>query len=275
MILSGTKIAKNIYKELREKVILMPEKPKLQVILVWENSPSMRYIKQKKKWCDFIGYEFELKEFWNQVSEAELIKCIESSNQDISIHGILVQTPLPAHIYTQKILNSIDPKKDVDWFHPYNQGKVVIGDKSGLEPCTPAGIIELISHVEKSIGGKYIVIVGRSNIVGKPLANMCINLGATVSICNSQTKDLIRYTKKADILIVATGKPKLISKDMIKEEALIIDVGFSVVDGKIWWDCDFDIIQKTHTITPNPGWIWPMTVSFLMKNILKAYYLQK
>lgn len=274
MIIDGKKIALWIYDELKEKVQWLSEKPTMAIFLVGENSPSLRYIKQKKKWAEFIGYGFQLFEFPTSVSEETLIQKITELNQDANIHGIMVQTPLPSHIHTQKIIDTIHPLKDIDGFHAINQGKVVLGDTSGLPPCTPAWIMELLHKEQIKLEGKHIVIVGRSNIVGKPLANMCINGGATVTVCNSKTPHLSSFTRLADIIIVATGKPRLLTQEMVKSDAIIIDVGFSVVDGKIFGDSDFSSLVERHQITPNPGGVWPMTVAFLMKNVLKAFTLQ-
>lgn len=274
MILDGRTIAKKIYTVLREEVSVLKTKPSMAIILVWENSPSLRYIKQKRKWAEFIGYGFQLFEFPSTVQENEIIKKIREINSDTTIHGVMVQTPLPSHIPTQKIIDTIDPQKDIDGFHAINQWKVVLGDTSWLPPCTPAWIMELFKQGSIEIQGKHIVIVGRSNIVGKPLANMCINAGATVTVCNSKTQDLKKYTLMADVVVMATGSPKLLKKEMIKDDAIIIDVWFSVIWWEIVGDADFKNLVDTYKITPNPGWVWPMTVAFLMKNVLKAYRLQ-
>ncbi len=275
MILDGRIIAKKIYTALKEEVSKLEIRPNMAIILVWENSPSLRYIKQKKKWAEFIGYEFQLFEFLNTVQEDEIISKIQEINADTRIHGVMVQTPLPSHISTQKIINTIHPLKDIDGFHAVNQWKIVLWDSSWLPPCTPAGIMELFHHETIEIQGKHIVIVGRSNIVGKPLANMCINAWATVTVCNSKTQDLRKYTLLGDIVVMATGSPQLLKKDMVKDSAIIIDVGFSVIGGEILGDADFKHLVDTHMITPNPGGVGPMTVAFLMKNVLKAYSLQQ
>jgi methylenetetrahydrofolate dehydrogenase (NADP+) / methenyltetrahydrofolate cyclohydrolase len=274
MIIDGRQIAKKIYIELKSEVEKLNQKPCLAIILVWENSPSLRYIKQKRKWAEFIGYDFQLFEYPLDVSENTILEKIQALNNDSHIHGVMIQTPLPPYIHAQKIIDTIDPNKDIDGFHAINQWKIVLWDHSWLPACTPAGIIEILKHENIDLVWKYVVIVGRSNIVGKPLANMCINAWATVTVCNSKTPQIETFTQSADIVVMAAGSPKLLKKDMIDEKTIVIDVGFSVVDGEILGDADFKNIHEHNTITPNPGWVGPMTVAFLMKNVLKAYNIQ-
>ena len=274
MRIDGKKIAREIYKKLKEDTWELRPRPSMCIILVGKNSPSLRYVKQKRKWADYLGYTFELIEYSNDVSEEILKNKILELNADSHIHGIMVQTPLPNHICPQIVIDTIDSNKDIDGFSAINQGKILIGDKTWLAACTPAGIMEIFESEKIDIVGKHIVIIGRSNIVWKPLANLCINAWATVTICHSKTLDISLYTRQADILIVATGKPKLIQENMLKKEAIVIDVGFSVVDGEILWDTDFHTIEKNHRITPNPGWVGPLTVAMLMKNVYKAYQIQ-
>lgn len=276
MILSGKIVAEKIYQDLKEKIAGEVNKPKLAVILVGKNSPSLRYIKQKQKWAEFVGIDFELINFDDSVSETEILDTIKKLNNDNTIDGFMVQTPLPKHIDVQKVILAIDPKKDVDGFHPVNQGKIVVGDNSGLPACTPAGVLELCKYYDIELTGKNIVIIGRSNIVGKPLSNLLINKQATVTVCNSKTKDIASFTKNADIVITALWVPHFLKKEMIGEKTIVIDVGFSVIDGKIYGDADFESISSQgNNITPVPGWVGVLTVAGLMKNTFQAFSQKK
>lgn len=276
MILDGKIVAQKIYEDLKNEIQILEKKPKLSVILVGKNSPSLRYINQKQKWAEFVGIDFELINFDDDVSEEILLTTIEKLNKDESVDGFMVQTPLPKHIDLEKVINSIDSRKDVDGFSPVNQGKIVIGDKSWLPACTPAGVIELCKYYNIKLVWQNIVIIGRSNIVGKPLANLLINIGATVTICNSKTKNIESITKTADIVITAMWAPKFLKAHMISKNTKVIDVGFSVIDGKIYGDADFeDIILHENDITPVPGWVWVLTVAMLMTNTLQAYKNKK
>ncbi len=272
MIIDWKKIALEIYDELKEKIKNSNKKYSLKAILVWKNSPSLRYIKQKEKWASYVWIDFELLNFADNISEEALLNEIEKLNNDKNTTAFIVQLPLPKHINTQKIINKISYKKDADWFSPINLWKLVLWDKSALMSCTPAWIIELLQRYNIEIEGKNIVVIWRSNIVWKPLANLLINAWATVSICNSKTKNINFYTKNADIIIVATWKKHLLKVDMINKNSVIIDVWFSVLDWKIYWDCDFENIERNwNLITPVPGWVGPMTVAMLMKNTIKAW----
>jgi len=276
MILDGKIVAQEIYNDLKKEIEKLSQKPKISVILVGKNSPSLRYINQKQKWAKFVGIDFELIHFDDGVSQETLLFTIEKLNQDESVDGFMVQTPLPKHIDLEKVIIAIDAKKDVDGFSPVNQGKIVIGDKTWLPACTPAGVIELCRYYNIILEGQNIVIIGRSNIVGKPLANLLINKAATVTVCNSKTKNIENFTKNADIVITAMGVPKFLKASMIQKTTTIIDVGFSVIDGKIYGDADFEsIISQENDITPVPGWVWVLTVAMLMKNTLQAYKNKK
>ncbi|ATU05784.1 hypothetical protein BKN14_05120 [Candidatus Gracilibacteria bacterium HOT-871] len=276
MLINGREIAENIYNELKKEISELSQKPKMAVILVGENSPSMRYIEQKKKWADFVGIDFELINYPTNVSEKEVLGKIKSLNNDEKIHGFMVQLPLPKHINEKKVLNAINPKKDIDGFHPKNQGKVLIGDKTGFVPCTPAGVMEILNYLKINLESKVVTVIGRSNIVGKPTTSLLINAGATVISCNSKTKHLRRYTTISDIVIVAAGKPELLKVDMIKFGGIVIDVGFTVIDGKVYGDADTELINIVgNKITPVPGGVGVLTVCMLMKNVLKAFKLQK
>lgn len=276
MILDGKKVAEHIYNHLKQEISQEMMKPKLWAVLVGNNPSSLRYIKQKQKWAEYVWIDFELFHFEENISEKELLKVVHTLNIDQKIHWYIVQLPLPKEIDEKKIINSISPEKDVDGFHPINQGKIVIGDTSGMAPCTPAGMIELLNYYNIEIIGKNIVIIGRSNIVGKPIANLLINIGATVTICNSKTKNIEFYTKNADIIITAMGVPKFLTIEKINSQCVIVDVWFTVIDDKIYGDADFEnILHQGNAITPVPGWVGALTVAMLMSNTLKAYKNQK
>lgn len=275
MILDGTKIKKEILEDLKEEVSKLSEKPKLVVIQVGNNESSNIYINQKIKMCHFIGYDHEHVKLDENITNNEIISIIDKLNDDEKVHGILVQMPLPKHLDDKVIQNRINVYKDVDGLTDINNGKLV-HQKAALYPCTPSGIIELLRRYNIDLEGKETVILGRSILVGKPLANMLINENATVTICHSKTKDISFHTKRADILISAIGSPKKITADMVKEGAVVVDVGITKVDSQIYGDIDFDNVkEKTSYITPVPGGVGQMTVALLAKNILKAYKLQK
>ena len=245
--------------------------PGLAVILVGDDPASKIYVGNKKKACDEVGFnsfEYILPE---STEQGKLISLIEKLNADPSVHGILCQLPLPKHIDEREIIAAISPKKDVDAFHPVNVGKIMIGDYDFL-PCTPAGVMELIHSAGISVAGKKCVVVGRSNIVGKPMAMLLLHENGTVTICHSKTKDLAKECREADILVAAVGRAKLITADMIKEGAVVIDVGMNRDEnGKLCGDVDFaEAEKKASYITPVPGGVGPMTIAMLMRNTLTA-----
>ena len=275
MILNGRAIAKDIYSQIQKEVETLKTPPTLGVILAGNNPASLSYIKQKKKWAEKIGIGFKLFPFQSDISEQALLEETEKLNTDSSISGYIIQLPLPKHINTDKVINAINPEKDVDGFHPINQGKILIWDHSGFAPCTPAGIMTLFKSQNIEVMWKKVVILGRSNIVGKPIALLLINAGATVTSCNSKTPDISHYTKTADIVICATGVPGLLKKTDITNEAVIIDVWFWVVDGEIVGDAEYESIEQNgNLITPVPGGVGPMTVALLMQNTLTAHKRQ-
>ena len=244
----------------------------LAVVIVGNNPASQVYVKNKIRACENVGFYSENIELDENISEKELLQEIDKLNKNDRINGILVQLPLPAHINELKIIDSISPEKDVDGFHVSNIGKMVIGDETGFLSCTPYGIMQLLEEYKIEISGKDAVIIGRSNIVGKPMALMLIQKGATVQICNSRTKDLRKKLNEADIIIVAAGVPKLLKKEDVKEGAVVIDVGINRVDGKICGDVDYEeVAEKTSYITPVPGGVGPMTIASLIKNTFKSY----
>lgn len=269
-IIDGKHISNVVKDELVSQVEDLKEKgihPGLAVVLVGDNPASKIYVGSKKKSCEQIGIKSFSYEMPDQVSEKEVLDLILTLNKDEAVHGILVQLPLPQHIDEQKVLLAIDPKKDVDGFHPMSVGALVVGAE-GFVSCTPAGIIELLKRYQVEIEGKHCVVVGRSNIVGKPISMLLLKEHGTVSICHSRTKDLGQIVKQADIIVAAVGVPQLITQDMIKKGAVIIDVGMNRLDnGKLCGDVDFEgCIEKASLITPVPGGVGPMTIAMLMKN---------
>lgn len=271
MIINGRKIADTIYNDLKIEIKSLGKKPTLWAILVWENTASKMYIRQKQKWADFVGIHFILKKLPDTISEEDLLKEIHDFNDDRNIDGFIVQLPLPKHIRSKKIINTINPMKDVDGFHPENQGKLMIGDSSGFVPCTPAGIMRIFEKLQVELWGKHAVVIGRSNIVGKPIANLLINAGATVTVCNSKTKKIDAFTRKADIVVAAAGSPGLVKLSDINVNTLVIDVWFSIIDGKTYGDTDFNNMHLGWVmVTPVPGWVGPLTVAMLMKNTVTA-----
>ena len=283
-IISGTEVAKQIREELAGEVSALKEKsnlvPGLVTILVGENPASVSYVTGKQKTAKELGFYSIQDSQPADIPEAKLLELIAKYNKDPKIHGILVQLPLPKHVNETKVLYAIDPKKDVDAFHPVNVGKLMIGEADYL-PCTPAGIQQLLIRSGAKIEGAEVVVLGRSNIVGKPVANMLLQkqkgANATVTICHTGTRDIAFHTKRADILIVAAGKPKAVTADMVKEGAVVIDVGVNRVgmtkDGKaiLCGDVDFEgVKEKASAITPVPGGVGPMTITMLMMNTVKA-----
>lgn len=278
MIIDGRLIAQNIKSDLKKEIENLKLKginPGLAVILVGEDNASKIYVKNKKRCCDELGIFSEEFYFPEDTSEKEIINLIEKLNQDKKINGILVQLPLPSHINQKNITESILPEKDVDAFHSSTIGNLLT-NHTKLLPCTPAGIIEIFHRENISLVGKHCVIIGRSNIVGKPLAFMLINEDATVTICHSKTKNLSEICKNADIIICAVGKEKFLNKNMIKKGAVIIDVGINRDEnGKICGDVDFDDVKNiASAITPVPGGVGPMTIAMLMKNTITATKIQ-
>ena len=244
----------------------------LAVVIVGNNPASQVYVRNKMKACENVGFYSENIELDENISEEELLQEIDKLNKNDRINGILVQLPLPSHINELKIIDRISPEKDVDGFHVANIGKMVIGDETGFLSCTPYGIMQLLEEYKIEIAGKDAVIIGRSNIVGKPMALMLIQKGATVQVCNSRTKDLRKKLNDADIIIVAAGVPKLLKKEDVKEGAVVIDVGINRVDGKICGDVDYEeVAERASYITPVPGGVGPMTIASLIKNTFKSY----
>lgn len=273
-LIDGKLISKQIKDELKEEAAQLKEQgivPCLAVIQVGHDPASTVYVNNKKKACAYVGIESKAFELEEDISQQELLDLVESLNQDDSVNGILVQLPLPKHIDEDVVIQTISPKKDVDGFHPVSVGNLWIGDK-GFVSCTPAGIIQLLKRTGIEIAGKECVIIGRSNIVGKPMAALLLRENGTVTVAHSRTKDLKEVTKRADILIVAIGKERFITSEYVKEGAVVIDVGMHRdADNHLCGDVDFaDVEPHTSAITPVPGGVGPMTIAMLMNNCVET-----
>ena len=273
-IIDGKKIAQEIKDELREKILALQEEGvsvSLAVIQVGDDPASSVYVNNKKKACAYIGIRSVAYELAEETTEDELLSLIDELNRDASVNGILVQLPLPSHIREEQIIRAIDPNKDVDGFHPENVGRLVTGGK-GFVSCTPAGIIQLLKRSGIAICGKNCVVVGRSNIVGKPMALLMLREDATVTVAHSKTQNLKELCRQADILIVAIGKPQYITADYVKEGAVVIDVGIHRGEGKkLCGDVNYDeVFPSVAAITPVPGGVGPMTIAMLMNNCVDS-----
>lgn len=273
-IIDGKEISAEIKDELKQEVAAMKAEGKeiaLAVIQVGEDPASSVYVRNKKKACEYIGITSVSYEIPEDSTQQELLDLVEKCNKDPKINGILVQLPLPPHMDEDAVIHAIDPKKDVDGFHPVSVGNMVIGN-DGFLPCTPAGIIELLKRSGVEIGGKECVVVGRSNIVGKPMSMLLLRENGTVTVCHSRTRNLREVCSRADILVVAVGRPKFIDASYVKEGAVIIDVGIHRNENnKLCGDVDFDAVkEKTSAITPVPGGVGPMTIAMLMKNCVQS-----
>ncbi len=275
ILLDGKMVSTNLKNNLKDQVINLKNKysvtPKLAIVLVGNNQASQVYVKNKIKACEYIGINCELIEVNSEISEHELLNIVDKLNNDNQVHGIIVQLPLPKHINEQVIINAISNQKDVDGFGIDNKGRLFSGLDS-LHSATPEGIMALLDAYNIPIEGKHAVVVGRSNIVGKPIAMLLLSRNATVTITHSKTKELENITKQADILVVAIGKANFITENMVKEGAVVIDVGINRIDSKLCGDVDFEnVAPKTSYITPVPGGVGPLTIASLLKNTLLAY----
>jgi methylenetetrahydrofolate dehydrogenase (NADP+) / methenyltetrahydrofolate cyclohydrolase len=273
-LLDGNLLSKKLRAEIAARGAIVTAKgvrPGLAVIVVGDNPASQVYVRNKVKACEDVGFHSVLERYAVELGEEELLARIATLNADPAIHGILVQLPLPEHIASERVLEAIAPEKDVDGFHVANAGALMVGHPE-FKPCTPYGCMKMLESIDYPIRGARAVIVGASNIVGKPMAMLLLQAGATVTICNSKTRDLAHHTKDADILVVATGKPRMISGDMIKTGAVVIDVGINrLPDGKLCGDVDFDTAKYiAGWITPVPGGVGPMTITMLLMNTLEA-----
>lgn len=277
-LIDGKLISQQIKDEVKaetEALCKFGKRPCLTVILVGNDPASSVYVNNKKKGCEYCGFDSISIELPEETTEQELLLRIQELNDDPQVNGILVQLPLPGHINEDAVISAIKPEKDVDGFHPVNVGNLLIG-RPGMVSCTPAGIIELLKRSNVDIAGKKCVVIGRSNIVGKPMAVLMLRENATVTICHSRTVDLSSVCKDADILIAAVGKPKMITEEYVKEGAVVIDVGIHrMEDKKLCGDVDFDkVAPMCDKITPVPGGVGPMTIAMLMKNCLEAFKRQ-
>lgn len=269
--LVSSEIRLEISQETAEFIQKTGIQPHLVVIIVGNDAASMTYVKNKKKACEDVGFKSTVIELPLETTEGELLDRIQELNDDLTVHGILVQLPLPKHIDEQKVINTISVKKDVDGFHPYQVGALVSGLPC-LKPCTPSGVIELLKAYNIEMIGRHAVIVGRSHIVGKPLIQLLLDENATVTVCHSRTQNLAEFTKSADILIVAIGRAHFITADMVKDGAVVVDVGINRLEtGKLVGDVLYDdVFEKASYVTPVPGGVGPMTITMLLKNTLKA-----
>ncbi len=273
-ILDGKAISEEIKAKIKVDVGRLKEKgvtPGLAVVLVGDSPASKVYVKNKQKACEAVGIYSEEHKLPEATTQEELLSLVERLNKDSKIHGILVQLPLPKHIDSDTVLKAINPSKDVDGFHPYNVGMLMIGDPVFI-PCTPYGVMKMMEHSRIAVEGKNAVVVGRSNIVGKPVALLLMQKNATVTVCHSKTKDLSEVCRRADILIAAIGKPRMIKGNMVKEGAVVIDVGINRLDdGSLVGDVDYEeVSKKAGWITPVPGGVGPMTITMLLNNTLEA-----
>ncbi|WP_353287401.1 bifunctional methylenetetrahydrofolate dehydrogenase/methenyltetrahydrofolate cyclohydrolase FolD [Wolbachia endosymbiont (group B) of Gerris lacustris] len=284
IIIDGKKIANDLCERLSQKIDILKREynifPCLKVILVGSNPASQVYVRNKQKKAESIGISSETIVLPNNISEDELIEKINELNEDRSVHGILVQLPLPNHISASRVINAVSIEKDVDGFHDENVGRLVKGEKNCLIPCTPKGSLHLIKSIEENLSGKNAVVIGRSNIVGKPMFHLLLQENCTVTILHSQSRNLDDYCSKADIVVAAVGKPNFVQSDWIKKGAIVIDVGINSVNignqSKLVGDVDFEgIKERAKAMTPVPGGVGPMTIAFLMMNTIIAACLQK
>jgi methylenetetrahydrofolate dehydrogenase (NADP+)/methenyltetrahydrofolate cyclohydrolase len=277
-IVYGSELSLRLKGELKEK-LLGPEfkrKPKLAVVLAGDNPASLSYVKGKGRACEEVGMDFILQHYPEDVSEEELLKAVSDLNADDGIDGIIVQLPLPKGLNEKKILDAIDPAKDVDGLHPVNTGKLFLGEKDGFVPCTAQGVVALLKEMGEEMCGKNAVIIGRSKLVGMPLTKLLLNENCTVTVCHSRTQELAKIASQADILVVAIGKPRFVTAEYVKEGACVVDVGVNRVDGKLCGDVDFENVKdKCKAITPVPKGVGPMTITMLLENTARAYLLRK
>lgn len=275
MILDGKKVRDTLLLFYKEKIELEKLNIKLAIILVGNDAPSKLYVNNKIKYCFLVGINVQTFELEENISEEKIISLINKLNNDNSVTGIILQSPVPKHIDFTKCVSNILPCKDIDGFTKENLFNL-IHNKKGLFPCTSKGIIKLLEFYNIDLNGKNVCIIGRGDIVGKPLIFELLNNNATVSICHSHTKNIKKYTKNADIIISAVGKKHFITSDMVKNGSIVIDVGISVVNGKSYGDVDFDEVSKVcKYITPNPGGVGPMTIAMIIENLIDAHYMQK
>ncbi|TFG18222.1 MAG: bifunctional 5,10-methylenetetrahydrofolate dehydrogenase/5,10-methenyltetrahydrofolate cyclohydrolase [Promethearchaeota archaeon] len=279
-LLNGKRFADHLNLKLKEKITdaykKMGKRPRLAALLVGQNPASMTYVNIKQKTCEDIGIDFTLINLDQNITKDQLFKEIDKVNNDDKVNGVILQLPLPKHLqeYSLEFVEHISPLKDVDGLHPYNQGKLFNYDEE-FAPATPKGIIALLEHYNINFKGKEVIIINRSNLVGKPLIFMFLKRNSTITVCHTSTVNIENHIKRADILVVAVGRPKFITKDKIKKGAIIVDVGTNRVDGKLCGDVDFDrVLEKCSKVTPSPGGVGPLTVSFLCHNTFHVFKKQ-
>jgi len=269
-IIDGKKISLEVKEELKKEISLLEVKPTLVVISVGDDPASKVYVRQKEKCANYVGINY-MHLNYDSIKEEELLEKIDELNNDSSINGVIVQLPLPSYLDSTKIVNAISPDKDVDGLTYINAGRLLNNEKC-LVSCTPKGIMYLLEHEGIDLTGKNAVVIGRSILVGKPMMNLLINANATVTMCHSRTNEIEKITRKADVLVVAIGKKHFVKRDMVKKNAVVIDVGINRVSDKLYGDVDYDdVFDKVKKITPVPGGVGPMTVVMLMSNVLEAY----
>ena len=274
--LDGKELSQKLKAQIKEETSQLKERigkvPGLAIVLLGDNPASKIYVNSKIKGCSELGFESFAYFLPEDTSEEKVLELIENLNNDERVNGILVQLPLPKHIDEKKVIDKIALEKDVDGFKPENLGLLMLGDKNSTQPCTPAGIMEMLKAYSIDLIGKDVVVVGRSNIVGKPMANLMINAGATVTVCNSKTKDLKKKTSEADVVVMAIGQAKFLTEDMVKEGAIIVDVGINRTEEGLFGDVDYEnVSKKSSYITPVPGGVGPMTVAMLFANTMRAF----
>jgi len=274
VILDGKKVAENVYSQLLLEVSLLPVVPKLAVILVGNDPASETYVRSKAKKCQALGLQSETIKFPESVTEETLLAKVKELNQDKGTHGILIQLPLPPHIHKSRLFESLDPLKDVDGLTAENAGRLMLG-KPRLVPCTPLGVMEMLKFYSIPVEGRRAVVLGRSEIVGKPMAQLLMNANATVTVCHSKTKDISSFTKSAEIIVAAIGKAKWVGPELLTDGAVVVDVGIHRVGEGLCGDVDYEKVEKKcHAISPVPGGVGPMTIAMLMKNLILAASLQ-
>ena len=274
--LDGKELSQKLKAQIKEETSQLKERigkvPGLAIVLLGDNPASKIYVNSKIKGCSELGFESFAYFLPEDTSEEKVLELIENLNNDERVNGILVQLPLPKHIDEKKVIDKIALEKDVDGFKPENLGLLMLGDKNSMQPCTPAGIMEMLKAYSIDLIGKDVVVVGRSNIVGKPMANLMINAGATVTVCNSKTKDLKKKTSEADVVVMAIGQAKFLTEDMVREGAIIVDVGINRTEEGLFGDVDYEnVSKKSSYITPVPGGVGPMTVAMLFANTMRAF----
>uniref|UniRef100_A0A7C5VGC1 Bifunctional protein FolD n=1 Tax=Thermus caliditerrae TaxID=1330700 RepID=A0A7C5VGC1_9DEIN len=273
-VLSGHEVAEAVYQELRQTLQSLPFIPSLRVIRLGEDPASVSYVRLKDKRARELGLRSQVEVYPEDFSEEALLERIAELNEDLDVDGILVQLPLPKHIRAERVLEAISPAKDVDGFHPVNVGRLWSGGE-GLFPCTPLGIVRLLKHYEVELSGKEVVVLGRSNIVGKPLVGLLLREDATVTVAHSRTRNLPEVTRRADVLVVAVGRPHLVRREWVRPGAIVVDVGVNRVEGKLLGDVHPEVAEVASALTPVPGGVGPMTVAMLMANTVKAALLRR